>query len=89
MKVFVYLDAAFKETSIDLFVEHLLSLKIKYLSSKQDCYDWIVYANYLIVDDDCKTVSYGVEYTVDDEIFYYTEKDNAKITKWYDDVLIQ
>jgi len=75
-KIYVYENKLFKQSSIDLYVKHLLSLKIKNLSTKQDCLDWIVYSPYLFVDNldlDAIAISYGLVKTHDNQFIYYTD----------------
>jgi len=95
-KIYVCGDRLFKESSIDLYVEYLLGLGIKYLTTKQDCLDWIVYSPYFVVSGtDQIIISYGLVKTYDNELIYHIDqneytaslKTNTKSFEWYDSVL--
>ena len=98
-KIYVYEDKLFKESSVDLYVTHLLGLRIKYLTTKQDCLDWIVYSPYFLTDytytdRDQIIISYGLVKTYDNETIYYTDQhefnkqinlsSSTKSFEWYD-----
>jgi len=92
-KIYVWRDKLFKESSIDLYVDYLITLKIKYLGTRQDCLDWIVYSPYFLVDMNSDTepiiMSYGLAKTNDGEQIYCTEFESIEkfdFIEWFDSV---
>lgn len=90
-KIYVRENKLFKESSVDQYVDHLLSLRIKYLGTRQDCLDWIVYSPYFLVDDlvfdlDPIIISYGLAKTDGGELVYSTDQSDPNLFKWFDSV---
>ncbi len=92
-KIYVWENRLFKESSVDQYVDFLLSLGIKYLGTRQDCLEWIVYSPYFLVESldsglesDHIILSYGLAKTDDNETIYSTDQSDPTIFKWYSSI---